>query len=515
MGFSDLNKPKQFEGANAVQIEGPASSFGSVSVNQIQAQAQGDFVYGIQDQTFITSSFVGATVAAVDGMCELSSGTNASGSATVQLRRGLKYRPGQGSMMRATALYDTPSAGNAQFIGAGHAEAGYFIGYFGTAWGILHSQTGQREIRELEITTPVTTNETVTVTLNGESIAIPVTGAASPAQTAYQIAQADYSQIGGAAGGFLVDVVSSSVFFLSARSTAGATGTYSVAGTTITGTFTQVKAGVAQTNTFIPSSSFNVDRLDGSGPSGMIISPQSGNVFQIDYQYLGFGNANFSIEDPNTGYLTPFHRIKNANARTTPVLKNPNVSCLATSANIAGGTTSKTLKTVSMATFIEGSVIKLDPKYAKSFSFAAVTETNFTPLALLKANRVYNGQSCFGEFDILRLAASNTTTATGKTLTVGFFINAEIGGEVIYEYVDEQNSVVSYAALTPDGVGKNTIDNLSELTPFYEIVLSPGQSNTENLDTLEFLFSVGKPLLIAIKGGGVDGDVSINWFEQQ
>jgi hypothetical protein len=85
-------------------------------------------------------------------------------------------------------------------------------------------------------------------------------------------------------------------------------------------------------------------------------------------------------------------------------------------------------------------------------------------LALLKANRVYNGQSCFGEFDILRLAASNTTTATGKTLTVGFFINAEIGGEVNYEYVDEQNSIVSYAALTPDGVGKNTIDNLSELT---------------------------------------------------
>jgi hypothetical protein len=361
MGFSDLNKPKQFEGASAVQIEGPASAFGSVSVNQARPQAQGDFVYGIQDQTFVTSSFVGATVTAIDGMCELSSGTDTNGSATVQLRRGLKYRPGQGSMMRATALYDTPSAGNAQFIGAGHAECGYFIGYFGTAWGILHSQTGQREIRELEITTPVTTNETVTLTLNGESIAIPVTGAASPAQTAYQIAQADYSQIGGGAGGFVVDVVSSSVFFLSARS---------VAGGTIAGTFTQVKAGVAQTNTFIPSSSFNVDRLDGTGPSGMIMSPQSGNVFQIDYQYLGFGNANFSIEDPNTGFLTPFHRIKNANARTTPVLKNPNLSCLATSANIAGGTTSKTLKTVSMATFIEGSVIKLDPKYAKSFSFA-------------------------------------------------------------------------------------------------------------------------------------------------
>lgn len=515
MGFSDLNKPKNFEGASAVQIQGPAGTFGSVSVNQLESQAQGDFVYGIQDQVFVTSSFVGATVASVGGMCELSSGTNANGSATVQLRRGLKYRPGQGSMMRATALYDTPSAGNAQFIGAGTAEAGYFIGYFGTSWGVLHSETGQREIQELEITTPVTTNEIVTVTLNGESIAIPITGAASPTQTAYQIAQADYSQIGGAAGGFLADAVSSSVFFLSARSTTAASGSYSVAGGTIAGTFTQIKAGTAQTSTFIPSSSFNIDRLDGTGPTGMIMSPQSGNVFQIDFQYLGFGNANFSIEDPNTGYLSPFHRIKNSNARTTPVLKNPNLSCLATSANIAGGTISKTLKTVSMSTFIEGTVIKLDPKYAKSFSFASVNEANFTPLALLKANRVFNGQSCFGEFDILRLAASNTTTATGKTLTVGFFIGAEIGGDVNYQYVNEQNSVVSYATLIPDGPGQNTIDNLSEITPFYEIVLSPGQSNTENLDRLQFLFSVGSPLLVAIKGTGVDGDVSINWFEQQ
>jgi hypothetical protein len=129
MGFSDLNKPKSFEGASTVTVEGPASSFGSISVNQLQAQGQGDFIYGIQEQTFVTSSFVGSTVVVNNGMCELQSGTDPNGSATIQLRRGLKYRPGQGSMIRITALYDTPSAGNAQFVGAGHAESGYFIGY--------------------------------------------------------------------------------------------------------------------------------------------------------------------------------------------------------------------------------------------------------------------------------------------------------------------------------------------------------------------------------------------------
>ena len=157
----------------------------------------------------------------------------------------------------------------------------------------------------------------------------------------------------------------------------------------------------------------------------------------------------------------------------------------------------------------------MDPKFARSFAFVDVTEADFTPLAVIKANKVFNDETCFGEFDILRLAASNTTVSSGKNLTVGFFLGAEIGGDVNFEYQDAEQSIVSYAVLTPDGVGKNTIDNLSEISPFYEIVLTSGNSNTENLDSLEFLFAGGQEMLIAIKGNNVDGDVSVNWFEQQ
>jgi hypothetical protein len=99
------------------------------------------------------------------------------------------------------------------FLGAGTSECGYFIGYFGTSFGILHSQTGQREIRKLDITSGATTGN-VTVTLNGEAIAVPVSGGASPEQTAYQLSQGDYSQVGGTAGGFLADAVSGSVYFI-------------------------------------------------------------------------------------------------------------------------------------------------------------------------------------------------------------------------------------------------------------------------------------------------------------
>lgn len=507
MGFTDLNKSKKIAGSDTVYIDGPTSTFGDVQVITITPQGQGDFVYGINDQIFTTSSFAGGIVTPVSGVCELESGTDSAGSATVQLRRGLKYRAGQGSMMRATALFEEPDAGNAQFIGAGTAECGYFIGYFGTSFGILHSEKGQREMRRLDITTGAGTGN-VTVTLDNDSIVVPVVGGNDKSQTAYQLALADYSQVGN--GGFLADAVSGSVFFVAARSNATSTGSYSVAGSSIAGTFTQVSAGEAQTNTFIPSGSFNVDKLDGTGTTEMVLDPQKGNVFQIAFQYLGFGNATFSVEDPETGHFVDMHTIKNTNSRITPVLKNPNVSVLATSANI-GGTTSKKLKTASMAGFIEGEVRNLDPKFAQSFSFSGVNEQDFVPLALLKVNRVFNGESCFGEIDILRASASNQVN--NQTLTVAFFIKSEVSGVVDFKYVDQNNSIMAYAQLDPNN---QTITNLSEITPFFSYVVGSDSSESIDIKDLDFVLGVGDSLLIAIKTtASISGQVDINWFEQQ
>jgi hypothetical protein len=485
MGFTDLNKPSKTLGADDVNVSSPNSVFGEILVTQPIPNAQGDFVYNINNQTFTTSSFAGATVTQQDGMAVLQSGTSASGSATIQLRRGLEYRPGQGSMLRETAIFDTPDAGNAMFIGAGTAECGYFVGYFGESFGILHSETGAREIRRLDITTGATTGN-ATVTLNGSSASIAVAGGSSPEQTAYQLALGDYSQVG--TGGWLADAQSGSVYFISARAAAAFDGSYSVAGSSIVGSFTQVVDSVAQTSTFIPSGSFNIDKLDGSGPSGMTINPQRGNVYQVAFQYLGFGN--------------------------TPVLKNPNLFVLATSANI-GGTTSRTLKTVSMASFTEGSIQKLDPKFAKSFSFSGLNTSNvYKPLAVLKSNRVFNDQSNFGEFDLLKLAISNETAgASGKTITIGLFLGAIISGEVNFQYTDEQQSIVSYAELNP---ATQTINNLSDLTPFYTITAGPAGTQSDKLETLKLIFQIGRQVLIAVKtSGSATGTTSVNWFEQQ
>lgn len=506
MGFINLSKPKRINGSDTVNVAGPSTTFGEVTVAHLNPVAQGDFVYNINTQVFVTSSFSGGTVSQSSGMAVLESGTSTNGSATIQLRRGVKYKAGQGSLMRATALFDTPSSGNAQFIGLGSSECGYFIGYFGTSFGILHSETGAREIRKLTITTGAGTGN-VSVTLDGSTISIPVVGNNDTSQTAHQLSLGNYSQVGN--GGWLADAIGSTVYFISARA-GSAAGAYSVSGASIVGTFSSIVTGAAQTNTFITASNFNIDKLDGYGPSELLLNPQKGNIYQIGFQYLGFGNAKFAIENPDTGFPYYFHEFKNANNRTTPVLKNPNVRALMTSANI-GGTDSKTLKSASIAAFTEGIIKELDPKFALSFNFSGINSATYVPLALLKVNRVFNDQSCFGEIDFLKIAGSNE--ANNQTLTIGFFLNPKVTGDVNYLNVNQLNSIASYANLDPS---TQTISNLSTINPFYELIVGSASSSAELLQSYQFVFGIGVEILIAIKtSGSISGAVSVNWFEQQ
>jgi len=202
MGFTNLH------GKQGKSTNNPTIGFGGVEVSQLVPVAQGDFIYGIQSpQTFVTASFVGSSVTAANGMAVLNCGTGVSGSAVLNLRRGIKYRPGQGSVMRATALFDTPVEDNLQLIGLANNETGYSFGYQGTDFGILHRETGQLEIRKLTITTGATDGETVTVTLDGDTFTfdIDIEGSTSTTQTAYKLSLQDYTQLGET--GFLVDVV--------------------------------------------------------------------------------------------------------------------------------------------------------------------------------------------------------------------------------------------------------------------------------------------------------------------
>lgn len=86
---------------------------------------------------------------------------------------------------------------------------------------------------------------------------------------------------------------------------------------------------------YVTSANFSVDKLDGTGPTGINLALTYGkiHVWRILFQWLGAGSIQYQIEDPNTGQFLTFHEIKYASANALPATYNPSFKFFATAFN--------------------------------------------------------------------------------------------------------------------------------------------------------------------------------------
>lgn len=76
-------------------------------------------------------------------------------------------------------------------------------------------------------------------------------------------------------------------------------------------------------DTLIPQSSWNVDKLDGTGPSGINLDTSKTNIYVINFQWLGVGNVYFGIFFGTK--LIVCHMIQNENINTVVYMSTPNL----------------------------------------------------------------------------------------------------------------------------------------------------------------------------------------------
>lgn len=346
-GAEAIQKMNAF-GHSEISVQNPRLPFGSIHTESITPLFQIDGVYGInsgQVETFTSGS---GSITTTDSSFSLSTGTTINSESSMNSKKRLRYRPGQGVIGRHTAIYTSPVANSYQIVGYGHSEDGYFIGYKGTQFGIIHNERGVREVQTLTITTASSTTENITVTLDGVAHSIAVTNSANIQRTVWEVSQGVYS-------GWKAEPSGSTIIFVADKSE-NKTSSFSISGTTIVGSFAETRAGAAANETFIPQSDFNVDKCDGTGKTGFNLDPTKGNVFQIKIQYLGFGAISFEVEIPhsfNNPEFVPFHIIKNPNKLTKTTVGNPSFPFYA-KVYSTGSTTNLNMKIGSLAGFIEG-----------------------------------------------------------------------------------------------------------------------------------------------------------------
>ena len=91
------------------------------------------------------------------------------------------------------------------------------------------------------------------------------------------------------------------------------------------GNVVQSNAVVSRTVDYIvPSSQFNVDRLDGTGPSGYTIDLTKMQMFYIDYSWYGAGFIRFGVRGPD-GNIVYCHRIVNNNVNYLAYMRSGNL----------------------------------------------------------------------------------------------------------------------------------------------------------------------------------------------
>lgn len=136
------SQPVSFNPANQ-------SAFGTLETAELTPVIQGDFVYGLNTQIWNTAvvSGTGATVDTNAARLRIQSGTGSSGYAYIQSRQPIRYRAGQGQTIRFTPLFTAGVANNIQLWGMGSIVTnapydGYFFGYNGTSFGVVHYVRG-------------------------------------------------------------------------------------------------------------------------------------------------------------------------------------------------------------------------------------------------------------------------------------------------------------------------------------------------------------------------------------
>ena len=128
------------EGHMRIAIHDPTSVFGEVLVAENQPVAQHTFHHGpvLNNRLWYTTTVNTGTCTSANSMATVSSGTTTGSTALLESRKKIKYRAGEGVIWRGTMRFETSVAGTTQIIGVGTAENGFFFGYNGTAFGVLH-----------------------------------------------------------------------------------------------------------------------------------------------------------------------------------------------------------------------------------------------------------------------------------------------------------------------------------------------------------------------------------------
>lgn len=465
------------------------AAFGENSVARNKAYIQATSIYGLVPANFRTFTTLSGTAGVENRLFKVSTGTTQFGYGAIQSFRSINYQAGQGVLARFSGIFESNVANSWQGIGLISIGDELSFGYNGTTFGIWHRRNGLAEVRTITISTGAGGAETLTLTLNSVAYSIPITSGTT-SHNAYEIA----AWLNANQSVWTADQIGATVI-ISALSDGAKSGTYTYSSSgTGAGSIAQNTAGVTKTSDFIAQADWN-------GVSLSTFDPSKGNLYKIKYQYLGFGDVEFSILNPTTGIFSLVHTIKYSNLNTELSLGNPSLRVGMYVASI-GSTTDLVVKSASFAGFIQGE--EESTRNPRATKFTQTVTSSFTNIITLRNRKTYNGYVNQSEIEPRRLSVSSESTK-----------NVEIELRSMVTPGVEQNFQAVGTNLISD-IATNAVTGITTGNLLFSTTLSSGGSVAINLKELDIRMP---PSLHLVLQGRVTSGASaaltgtITWYE--
>lgn len=498
----------------------PMTAFNQLDVAEATPQVQMKFGMGINKeitQTLMNNTSGGSSVVAANGLCTVTCAGAYPAFSQIRSMDTVRYGPGQGAVGLFTTEWITGGmALSSQWAGPGDDDEMLAFGWDNEVYSILHRSHGELEFRTLTITAGASGTGNLTITIDGTAVVVPVTSGDTIAQIC-AIIKAQEQDFQNAGRGWEVhtdDNISVEFISLVAENAAGVF-SFAAAATGVTaGTFDQATTtvlGVAPTEVKIPQTEWNVDKMDGTGPSGvtmaMNITPGPLALSleflipcKIAWQYLGGGPMFYYKETPS-GDMQLVHCIRQPGSAALPSMRNPSLHMniiIKTESGYSGSNIAAA--TASMAGFIQGKETLLG---VRNSAHGQKSISNIVPQNVLTVHSELDWNGTRNKIDTYPDFLTLTNEVT-KGVTVTLTINpTEVSGTVDLQPVDVDTTPIEYdtagtlviggrRALIWDLAG-GTAENI-DLKPL-DMFLRPGD---------RWVFSAGK-----LTSGGTAGVVGV------
>ncbi|GAA0117280.1 hypothetical protein [Clostridium senegalense] len=256
------------------------------------------------------------------------------------------------------------------------------------------------------------------------------------------------------------------------------------------------------TSNWISQANWNVDKMNGTGPSGMTLDPTKGNVYTIQFQWLGFGVINYYVTSTTTGQPVLVHRIQYPNTAIVPSVYNPSFPLTAKVVN-SGNTSNVVLKTTSAMAFCEGDGYSqaIITRNSAANSVSLSTPTNQNGLTILNtstfASKVNRTR--------IRLDFVSTSVQGERAVLFKLVRNATFGTTLSYTPINANTSVIQYSTTQTSATGGIQIFSFE----------SPVNSGSQLfLNSLNITLAPGETLTLQVtSSNSTQLDCSFSWEE--